>query len=366
MTSRLGLRRLWFQAHKWIGLILMILLIPLALTGSALVWGEALDHAINPARYAVSGAPALPPSAYVAAAAKALKPGERIASLRYPEGVGPVIVSAARPGGGAQGPVARTNIWLDPGSARVLDVAGSNAGVLRWVHAFHGSLTVPGVGRQIVGWLGVAMFFSCLSGLWLWWPTMGSWARGLRWRRGRTLDHNLHHMLGFWIALPLAMLCFTGAWISFPAFFGSPPRGGDTARTRAAPAESTRRTVDDALAAVRARAKGAPATIAWPTGDHGAWRITLRTAGDTADYSMDDATGAFAKPPGAPGGGPARAMRRWHDGTGMGPIWQALIFLAGLSPAVLGVTGLLMWLRTRGWRGAAKPRRRGIEVVAAE
>jgi uncharacterized iron-regulated membrane protein len=34
----------------------------------------------------------------------------------------------------------------------------------------------------------------------------------------------------------------------------------------------------------------------------------------------------------------------------MGVLWQTIIFLGGLAPAVLGVTGILMWLRTRSWR----------------
>ena len=53
--SKLAWRRTWFQVHKWIGLILAILIIPLSLTGSALVWDEALDHGLNPQRYQVSG-----------------------------------------------------------------------------------------------------------------------------------------------------------------------------------------------------------------------------------------------------------------------------------------------------------------------
>src|SRR3546814_2366100 len=53
---------------------------------------------------------------------------------------------------------------------------------------------------------GVAMLISCVSGIWLWWPTVGSWLRGLRWRRHRNFDTNLHHLFGFWIAVPLFIL----------------------------------------------------------------------------------------------------------------------------------------------------------------
>ena len=52
----------------------------------------------------------------------------------------------------------------------------------------------------------------------------------------------------------------------------------------------------------------------------------------------------------------ARTMRRWHDGTDMGPVWQTLIFLGGIIPALLAVTGIVMWLRSRGWRAALAAR----------
>ncbi|MGZ8347613.1 MAG: PepSY domain-containing protein, partial [Allosphingosinicella sp.] len=53
------LRSLWLQVHKWIGLLLAVLIIPISLTGSALVWHDWLDETLHPGRYAVSGAPAL-------------------------------------------------------------------------------------------------------------------------------------------------------------------------------------------------------------------------------------------------------------------------------------------------------------------
>ena len=52
---------------------------------------------------------------------------------------------------------------------------------------------------------------SVLPGLWLWWPVTGSVRRGFRWRRQNSTNANLHHQMGFWIAIPLAMLSFTGA-----------------------------------------------------------------------------------------------------------------------------------------------------------
>ena len=220
-VNRIGLRKLWFQIHKWIGLLLAIMIIPLSLSGAALVWHDWLDETVNPQRYVVSASgPLLAPSAYVASARKAIEPGGRISTLRYPEHGGPVVVTAIE---GVQqgGPPRRTNVWIDPATGAVLDVAVGNADVVRFLHGLHGSFFIPGIGRQIVGWLGVAMLISALTGLWLWWPAIGRWTRGLRWKRARNFDANLHHQMGFWIAIPLTMLSFTGIWISFPIFFAA-------------------------------------------------------------------------------------------------------------------------------------------------
>src|SRR3546814_9534269 len=72
--SKQAWRRAWFQVHKWIGLILAILIIPICLTGSALVWKGATDRIANPARYATSGATILPTERYTAAAQAVLAP----------------------------------------------------------------------------------------------------------------------------------------------------------------------------------------------------------------------------------------------------------------------------------------------------
>src|SRR5688500_8204489 len=95
--DRSRLRRLWFQIHKWIGLALALLIIPISLTGSALVWHDWLDETLNPQRVA-EAAPSLAPSAYAAAARRLARPDERLASLGYPTENGPVVATLARTG----------------------------------------------------------------------------------------------------------------------------------------------------------------------------------------------------------------------------------------------------------------------------
>ena len=372
LSTASRLRALWLSIHKYIGLCLAILIIPISISGAVLVWHDWFDQALNPQRFAVSSSTAaLTPAAYAASARAALAPGERIASIRYPDAAegGPIVVTATQPprdGAGGGRPM-RTNVWLDPGNGQVLDRASGNAGIMQFLHGLHGSLTVPGWGRTIVGWVGIFMFVSCLTGLWLWWPLTGSLRRGFRWKRQNSTNANIHHLAGFWIALPLAMLSFTGFWISFPAVFGafeaSRPKGGDGDRARALraqPLDRTAMSADAALAAAQPLATGPLVSIAWPTDQSPAWKIAFARAGGPAEVTVADAGGTVTPPRPPQAETNARLMRRLHDGTGMGPVWQTILFLGGIIPAILAVTGIVMWLRSRGWRAAlAKKRKAG-------
>jgi uncharacterized iron-regulated membrane protein len=351
MSGR-SMRRLWFQLHKWIGLLLAALIIPISVSGAVLVWHEELEPWLHPERFAVSDARATDPAAYVAAARGVLGADARIASLALPRNGHAAVVTAV--GAPASGPPVRTSVYLDPPTARVLATARSNEGALRVLHVLHGSLYVPGWGRPLVGWIGVAMMVSAFTGLWLWWPAMGRWTRGLRWARRREFDANLHHQFGFWIALPLFVLSLTGAWISFPQFFGRltgearPAGGGGGGGGRPQPIAPR---LD--VAAVLARAGDARVTqVTWPTDRKPAW--TLRTGG--GQIAVDDRT-AVAKPEPVPPAGIARLMRRIHDGTETPLAWRIVIFLGGLLPAVLAVTGVTLWWRARGRRIELRRRR---------
>lgn len=376
-STTLRLRGWWLQVHKWIGILLAILIIPISVTGSALVWHDWLDETLNPQRV-VSGTPSLTPSAYADAARSALAPGERVLSVRYPEGEGAVLVTATRPPREGAGRPVRTNVWIDPASGSVLDKANSDQGAVRVLHVLHGSMMIPGGwGRPIVGWVGVFMFISCLTGIWLWWPVTGSVKRGFRWKRQNSFNANLHHQMGFWILVPLAMLSFTGFWISFPSVFSvfesSPPRaegkakgkGGEKAgppdrmrAMRAQPLETTVLTPEAALAAAQPHATGALVLVTWPTDQDSKWKVSYAREGGPAEVAIDDATSEVTPPRAPRPETTARTMRRWHDGTGMGVGWQIVIFVGGIIPAILSITGLVMWWRSRGWKAALRKERK--------
>jgi uncharacterized iron-regulated membrane protein len=109
-----------------------------------------------------------------------------------------------------------------------------------------------------------------------------------------------------------------------------------------------------AAAALAAAPREALASLRWPTEKNSEWTATIEGKGNVA---VDDASGQ-AKPAKAEGRrGIARFMREIHDGHSYNVVWQAIIFIGGLAPLLLGITGVIMWIRTRQWRSAAKGRR---------
>jgi len=367
-TPLARLRRLWLDVHLWLGAGLMVVLIPLSVSGAILVWHDALDHSIYASRYAVSGPEASQPvAAYAAAAERAFAGRAALTQIRLPQRAGDPVVAVGRIAGplGPDGRPRTYNVWIDPPTARVLADVEIATTFTMVTHQLHGSLLIPGTGRQIVGWLGWAMFVSSATGLWLWWPRHAGFVKGLRWRRGASTLFNLHHTVGFWLSLPLALLSLTGVYIAFPqtshVLVGAPaPPVRDPARF-APPVEHPATSLETAVAAALAARPGATvATLNTPTqGKDPAWRIEIVPAGggEPATVQVRDATGQVrparprsetARPGGEGGPDPiSRWMRSLHDGGGMGIVWRIVITLAGIAPALLGLTGLVMWLRRR-------------------
>lgn len=349
------LRRFWLDVHLWIGAGLFVLLAPLGISGSVLVYREAVEHALYPERYVVSAGPAaLTPTAYLDAAAKAFGPGVRPVQLRLPAKAGePVVVSGrgrpARPGARP----ALLSAWIDPPSGRVLASSPPLAGLVRLAHDLHGQMLIPQVGRKVVGWLGVAMLANCLTGLWLWWPRGNKVLKGLRWRRSPSTMMNLHHMAGLWIALPLAVLSATGAYISFPeamrAVSGAKPQQGGGPGRGAPTLDHPALTPEAAVArALNGRPGMRLVSLSLPSKGPGpAWRIEVGGAEKPQAMMVDDATGAVRPAPAQGGGGDPvmRLMREVHEGSEPGEPWRIIVFIAGFAPALLGVTGIVMWLR---------------------
>jgi uncharacterized iron-regulated membrane protein len=355
------MKRAWIQIHLWLGVTLGVLGIFIGLSGSVLVYDHEIDAWLNPQRYAVSGPKAaLPYAEYLKAAAQALDGRTRPVNLRLPEDERmPVVVLArSRDGGGF------TRLYLDPPTGKVLDAA-PGGGFIGWVHAFHENLTLREYkGREIVGLVGFAMLVSSLSGIYLWWPARGRLRQALLGARpGFTLSRNLHYQFGIYAAIVLAMLSFTGIWLAYTdagrsvvAIFS--PVAPRNVQAPAAPEGGKPIPLEEALKIARDLYPDVPlGGFGLPAGPRGVYRFNFATGGSAAPVSqaavfIDPRSGAVLRnsgPATRSGGDNFLVMQRLlHEGSVLGPVGRALLFIAGLLPALFVITGTLMWLRKRG------------------
>lgn len=357
--NRFSLRRLWVRIHLWLGLTLGVLGALIGVSGSILVFDHDIDEWLHPARYEISGsAPGLAYSEYATRAAQALEGRAHPTGIRLPDlEEGPIMVFARAPNAGGF-----LRVYLDAPTGSVLDVT-DGVDFIGWVHGFHESLMLRDFrGREIVGVVGIAMLISSLSGIYLWWPARRQFRKALGFRRGYSTSRNLHYTFGFYGAMMLAMLSFTGIFLSFTdagravvAVFS--PLSPSPRSVQAREAAEPRITPDDAVAIARGLYPAARVIgVQLPNGPRGVYRILLREAGDTSArsgtaVSIDPRTREVLlrtdRSTRTAGDAFLTMNRLLHEGNWWGSTGRLLTFLTGLLSALLMVTGFILYFRPR-------------------
>jgi uncharacterized iron-regulated membrane protein len=239
------------------------------------------------------------------------------------------------------------------------------------------------IGRAITGACNLMFLFIAVSGVFLWWPPRTwRWAalRNVTWFKrglaGKARDFNWHNTIGFWSAVPLAVIVAGGVVISYPwatslvygAYGEKPPAPGagsgprgDGARGLERPGGDprVRRAESVDLEALIGRAQAQmpdwqSITVALAAAD--APRIVLTLdAGDggqphkRATLTFDSRTGEVVRwePFGSQSAG--RRARTWlrfaHTGEIYGLAGQTVAGLVTAGGAVLVWTGLALALR---------------------
>lgn len=379
------------NAHRWTGLALGALLALLGLTGSFNVYHRELDAWLNPAYYrAAPGAAALSPDAV----------RERVLG-RYPRAA---ILNIALPVEGrpywvwirddtfAQGASGlQFQLAVDPGSGAIVGprlawggVSFTREALVRTMYRLHYELWAGPAGKTAVGLAGVFLLLTSLLGVALAWPRGGGWRRVLTIKPGATGVRALfdwHRAGGVWAAAALAASGFSGAYMVFPEYFHAAARpyaavddlkldvrasGGPGTLTLAAAIDGARRRFPD----------GQPLFVAPARGGNDAIRVRLLRPGEANPFGrtfvwIDPSTGEVLRA--IDGRGASAAARFFnaqfplHNGSIAGEAGRAAVFVAGLAPLMLFVTGVLLWRVKRDRQrsqGAGPPAARARSAAA--
>ena len=253
------------------------------------------------------------------------------------------------------------------------------------------------IGRAITGASNLIFLFIVVGGLFLWWPRTWTWTAlpNVLWfrpgLRSKARDFNWHNTIGFWSAIPLAVIVAGGVVISYPwatglvyrAYGEEPPAPGGTLVARGggpggrgSDAKSPR-VNGVALEAMIGKAEAVmpewrSITVALPAPNAARTVLTL-DAGDggqphkRATLTLDTRTGEVMRWEPFASQSAGRRARTWlrfaHTGEVYGLTGQTVAGIVTAGGAVLVWTGLGLALRR--WVAWRKRSGSQIELKAA-
>lgn len=347
------MKRALLATHKWAGLTAGLFLVVLGATGSALVFENGIDRALNPSlSYVPAQAVRLSLSELVARA-NAADPNDPVGGIRIADAADQAYELSSR---------RRRSIMVDPYTGRILGTRDREKSLARWLHLLHTRFLAGESGELFAGWLSVVLFGLALSGLYLWWPRKlfsltgaGSWKR---------TNFDLHNVIGFYTSAVLAVITFSAMLIAFEHTTDPLVRrldGGVTppeiAKLQSAASSAPAIAPQEAVAIAERTLPGATVSnLNIPSGPRAIYRLLLkfpedRTPAGRSRVYLDQFTGAVLAVENTrtapPGTRLLNLKRSLHTGDVFGAPTQALYFLASLAIPLQAITGLLLVLQRR-------------------
>ncbi len=209
------LRRALFQVHLWAGLALGLYIVVLSLSGSALVFRDELMEAFETPLPAYQSGRKPLSRAELTEAAERVYPGYEV--IRVGDRFTrdrPVIEIWVERGEERQERLFNPYNGEEVGAALPLGVRA-----IIWTANLHNDLLLGETGKRINGVGSGLVALIALSGMVVWWPGIQGWRRGLgvKWKaRWPRLTWDLHSAFGFWFFALILLWAASGIYMAFP------------------------------------------------------------------------------------------------------------------------------------------------------
>jgi len=218
--QRLWVRRAAFQIHLWTGLALGLYIVMLSITGSALVYRRELNVWLAAPRPVYHEGAPHLSKAQLEEAARRAYPGYQITRMG-------TRITRRNP---------TIEVWLERGAdkkERLFDpYTGADLGdavtqgelALIWVSRLHDELLFDRAGKYWNGALSGVMTLLVLTGAIVWWPGITRWRRslGVKLRGGwKRINWDLHSAMGFWLFLFMLIWGVSGVYLGIPEPFSN-------------------------------------------------------------------------------------------------------------------------------------------------
>ncbi len=221
--SRKARQKLWWSVHWWLGLWAGSVFVLSGLTGSALVFYQAIDEWLNPERRTVVVSGPYRSFDDMVAAARAARPDlPGPYGLFLPGDRTGVVEAWFKAPVGETGHIQDIEVTIDPYRAEVLSrdrIWGQT--VVSFIYELHKAWLLDEVGEAVVGCAGLLLVLSIGSGLYLWWPKAGRYRQAITFNPRGTRSrryYDAHKLTGVAGSLMLLVLAGTGVYLEFPNY----------------------------------------------------------------------------------------------------------------------------------------------------
>lgn len=218
--QRIWLRRAAFQIHLWSGLAIGLYIVVLSVTGSALVYRRELNEWLASPRPKFDASAKRLTQDEVRAAAQRLYPGYEVTRVGN-------RVTRRNP---------TIEVWLERGGDKKERLfnpyTGEDLGdavtrgelALIWTARLHDELLFDRTGKYWNGYLSGVMTLLVLTGAVVWWPGVSRWRRslGVKFNGGwKRVNWDLHSAIGFWLFLFMLLWGVSGFYLGVPEPFSN-------------------------------------------------------------------------------------------------------------------------------------------------
>jgi len=367
IVKRSSARRLWRKVHLYIALTVGFMFAFSGLTGSSLVFYQDIDELLNPAVLTVASGGESASLTDIVTAAKIAMPDQakllRFYLPRHPQAAMKLRFSLAQ-----ENSVALFDVMVNPFTAEVLGQREWGGYLMSFIYKLHYTLMLGDEGKTIIGILGLVLFCSLFSGVYLWWPKWSKFFQALRFKRranGLRYIYDLHKTFGIYVAVVLIAIAFSGVYMIFPHYV-KPVVGWVSPLTNVAPPALSidsevgvaRLSVDEvSTIAKNLFPQARLQRVYFPATPKEAYRVIMRQPGEARKTS--GATQIWISPydgnvlsvqqPQIMSGGDTFItwMFPLHNGEAFGMAGRIVVFFTGFALVGLYVTGLMMWWRKR-------------------
>ena len=212
--QKIWLRRALFQAHLYSGVAVGLYIFMISVTGSVLVYRNELYRATTPKPILSTGSGPRLSDGQLAEAARRLYPDYRVVRIARARNLDQAVDVWLR-----RGNTTRMRLF-DPKTGRDL---GNSVPTGIWLVSklmdLHDNLLAGPTGRQVNGMGAFALLVLASTGLVIWWPGSKTWRRSLTLHRGvgwKRFTWHLHSMVGFWSFAFTIIFGVSGVYLAIP------------------------------------------------------------------------------------------------------------------------------------------------------